>query len=61
VAPTRATFALSAAGKVKFTVQRKSTGREARGKCVATTKHNRSAHKCTRYVTVHRSFPRAGG
>jgi PKD domain len=46
---------------VKFTVQRPTTGRRAKGgRCVKTTKRNRGAKRCTRYVTVG-GFSRARG
>jgi PKD repeat protein len=47
---------------VKFTVQRRSSGRRSKGgRCVKTTKRNRRAKRCTRYVAVRGSFTRAAG
>jgi PKD repeat protein len=47
---------------VKFTVQRRTSGRRSKGgRCVATTKRNRGAKRCTRYVAVRGSFSRKAG
>ena len=47
---------------VKFTVQRRTSGRRSKGgRCVATTKRNRGATRCTRYVAVRGSFSRKAG
>lgn len=57
---TRVTFSLSEASAVKFTVERKTTGRRVSGRCKATTKRNAGKPKCPRYVKVRGSFAIAG-
>jgi hypothetical protein len=47
---------------IKFTVQRRTSGRRSKGgRCVATTKRNRGAKRCTRYVAVRGSLTRKAG
>jgi hypothetical protein len=53
-------FALSAAGSVRFTVERAKGGRKVRGSCVAPRRGNRSARRCTRWIGVRGSFTRTG-
>ena len=53
-------FKLSAGAPVRFTVERRGAGRKVGGKCRATTKKNRHAKKCTRYVSMKGSFVRNG-
>jgi hypothetical protein len=53
-------FKLSVAAPVRFTVERRGAGRKVGGTCRATTKKNRHAKKCTRYVRVKGSFVRNG-
>lgn len=57
---TKVSFTLSEAATVKFTVQRRTTGRRSGSKCVKPTKKNRSKKRCTRYVNVSGSITRAG-
>jgi hypothetical protein len=53
---TEVTYRLSELATVAFTVERKTTGRRASGKCRATTRKNARNTKCTRYVKVPGSF-----
>ena len=57
---TRVTFTLNIAASVRFTVQRKAAGRRSGTRCVAPTKRNRRARRCTRYVAVRGAFTRPG-
>jgi streptogramin lyase len=56
----RVTFTLNIAASVRFKAQRRATGRRAGTRCVAPTKRNRSARRCTRYVAVRGGFARNG-
>ncbi len=58
---TKVSFTLSEAGTVRFTVTEPAPGRKSKARrCVAQTKTNRHAAKCTRVVTLKRSFTRTG-
>ena len=56
----KVTYRLSAAGSVKFTVQKESIGRKKGKKCVKPTKRNRRAKKCKLYKAVRGSFTHKG-
>jgi hypothetical protein len=45
-------FNLSEAAKVTFTIERRTTGRRAGGRCRPKTRANRRARRCTRYTRV---------
>jgi uncharacterized delta-60 repeat protein len=45
-------FRLSEAATVRFAIERKTTGRRARGRCRPATRRNRGARRCTRYMRV---------
>jgi hypothetical protein len=49
---TLLSFTLSEQSEVRFAVERASTGRKVGGKCVKTTKRNRSRKRCTRYTAA---------
>jgi len=49
-------FWLSEASAVRFTVQRKTTGRKVGGKCVKRRRSNRDHRRCTRWVRKPGSF-----
>ena len=53
---TKVGFTLSEASSVKFTVQRKTSGRRVKGKCRTATRGNRSKPKCTLWKNVAGSF-----
>ena len=53
-------YTLSEAARVRFSVQRRTTGRRVGRRCVKTTRRNRSRRRCTRFVTVRGSFTHAG-
>jgi len=55
---TRVSYSLNIAGRVRFTVERRSSGRSVSGRCVTPTKANRKRAACTRYVRVTGSFTR---
>jgi hypothetical protein len=58
---TVVSFTLSGAGAPAFVLERRTTGRRSKGKCVKTTRRNRRARKCVRYVAVKKSaFNRTG-
>lgn len=57
---TKVSFSLSEAASVKFTVQRKASGRKVGRKCKAPTHSNRKKHKCTRWKSVRGSFTVSG-
>jgi hypothetical protein len=57
---TIVSFTLSERGSVKFTVDRSTTGRTVKGKCVKTTSTNRGKPSCKRWVAVKGSFKVAG-
>jgi hypothetical protein len=56
---TKISYTLSAAATTTFTVERKTTGRMVRSKCVARNRGNRRKPPCPRYVTVG-SFTHSG-
>lgn len=51
-------YRLNIAGVVRFSVERKTTGRRVGGRCVATTSSNRGRASCVRYVRLSGSFSR---
>ena len=53
-------YTLSEAARVRFSVQRRTTGRRVGRRCVKTTRRNRSRRRCTRFVRVRGSFTHAG-
>jgi hypothetical protein len=57
---TTVSFSLSEAASVKFTVQRKTKGRKAHGKCKTKTHSNRKKKACTLWKAVKGSFTVAG-
>ncbi len=59
-AGTKVSFALSEASSVRFTVERRTTGRKVGGKCKAKTKANKNRSRCTRWVKVKGSITVVG-
>ncbi len=57
---TNVSFSLSEASSVKFTVQRKTTGRRVHGRCRTSTPANRQGRSCTLWKAVRGSFSVAG-
>jgi hypothetical protein len=58
---TKVTYTLNQAASTRFTVAQLLSGRkDSRGRCVAPTRRNRTARKCTRAVTLRGSFTRSG-
>jgi hypothetical protein len=57
---TKVSFSLSEAASVKFTVQRKTSGRKVSGKCKKRTSSNRRKTKCTLWKSVRGSFTVSG-
>ena len=55
---TRVRYRVSEAGTARFTVERRAKGRKKGKRCVAPTKKNRKAKRCTRYVKLKGSFSR---
>lgn len=54
-------FTLSQPGPATFAVEKRTSGRRSKGKCVKATRKNRKARKCARYVAVKKSaFTREG-
>jgi hypothetical protein len=53
---TRVSVSVSEASSVRFTVQRKTTGRRVGASCAAQTRANRTKRACTRWVAVKGSF-----
>jgi hypothetical protein len=53
---TKATFSLSEASSVKFTVDRQTKGRKVGRRCKAITKGNRKKRACTRWTKVRGAF-----
>jgi len=53
---TKVSFNLTEAASVRFTVERKTTGRRDKGKCRTRTRKNRKKSKCTLYKKVSGSF-----
>jgi len=49
-------FTLSEPGTVRFTIDRSTTGRTVKGRCVKTSRSNRSRRSCRRWVAVKGSF-----
>ena len=56
----RVRYRLSGAAKVRFTVQRRTTGRKVGKRCVRTRRANRRRPHCIRYAAVRGSFARSG-
>lgn len=56
---TRVRYRLSEAAMAKFTIERAAKGRKRGRRCVAPTKKNRKARRCTRYVRLKGSFSHA--
>jgi streptogramin lyase len=56
----KVSYRLNVAATVRFTVQRRTTGRRVGKRCVRRTRRNRSRRRCTRYLRVRGSFTRAG-
>jgi hypothetical protein len=52
-------YRVSEAGTARFTVERRAKGRKKGKRCVAPTKKNAKAKRCTRYVKLKGSFSRA--
>jgi hypothetical protein len=57
---TIVSFTLSEPGSVRFTVDRSTSGRTVKGKCVKTTSTNRSKPSCKRWAVVKGSFTVTG-
>jgi hypothetical protein len=57
---TNVSFTLSEASSVKFTVQRKTTGRRAGGRCMTAARSNRRGKACILWKTLSGSFTVAG-
>jgi FG-GAP-like repeat/Abnormal spindle-like microcephaly-assoc'd, ASPM-SPD-2-Hydin len=57
---TAVSYRLSLASTVGFAVERPTAGRKQGRRCVAPTRRNRPAHRCTRYVRMPGSFRLAG-
>jgi hypothetical protein len=57
---TKVSFALSETASVRFTVQRKTSGRKVSGKCKKRTRSNRRNTKCTLWKPVSGSFTVGG-
>jgi hypothetical protein len=55
---TRVRYRLSEASSARFTVQRARKGRRKGRRCVAPTRKNRKAKRCTRYVRLKGGFTR---
>jgi putative cell wall-binding protein len=55
---TRVTYRLNVAARVRFAVERRSSGRRVGGRCVETTSSNRGRAACVRYLRVSGSFTR---
>jgi len=53
---SRVAFTLSERATVRFEVERAQAGRRAGGRCVASSRSNRRAARCTRYVRLRGSF-----
>ena len=58
---TEVRYALSAAATVRFTVQRRATGRRLGHRCVARTRRTAGRRACTRLVIQHGRFSHRGG
>ena len=57
---TKVSFGLTEAASVKFTVERKASGRRVSGKCKTRTRKNRKKAKCTLWKKVTGSFTFTG-
>jgi hypothetical protein len=55
---TRVGYRLSEAATARFTIERAAKGRKKGHKCVRSTKKNRKAKRCNRYVRLRGSFSR---
>ncbi len=53
-------YTLSETARVRFSVQRRTTGRRVGRRCVKTTRRNLSRRRCVRFVKVRGSFTHAG-
>jgi hypothetical protein len=53
-------YRLTAAARVRFTVERRVSGRRVRGRCVEPRRSNRRRPRCARFVTVRGSFAHDG-
>jgi len=49
-------YTLSEAGRVKFSVERKATGRKVGRRCLRPRRSNRSRRRCTRWVKLRGTF-----
>jgi hypothetical protein len=49
---------LNIAAKARFTIQRATSGRTLSGRCVKSTRSNRTRKSCTRFVAVSGGFTR---
>jgi len=56
---SRVAFTLSERARVRFEVERAVGGRRVGGRCVASTRSNRRAPRCTRYARLRGSFSHA--
>lgn len=56
----RVSYRLTESAVTTFTVQRARPGRRAGRRCVAPTRRNRAARRCTRFVRVRGSFRHSG-
>jgi GDSL-like Lipase/Acylhydrolase family len=59
-AGTKVSYRLSEAGATRFRVKRAATGRRVGGDCVAPTRRNSDARRCTRYVLMLGAFIHRG-
>jgi hypothetical protein len=57
---TDVSFTLSEPGSVRFTIDRSTTGRTVKGKCVKQTSKNRARPPCKRWLPVQGSFTVTG-
>jgi hypothetical protein len=57
---TKVTYTLSAAGSVKFAVERRLPGRKVGKRCVKQTRANRTKKKCSRFKRVKGGFTHSG-
>jgi hypothetical protein len=53
---TDVSFTLSEPAKVRFTIDRSTTGRKVKGRCVKLSPKNRSRPRCARWIPVEGSF-----
>jgi lysophospholipase L1-like esterase len=59
-AGAKVTYRLTEAGATRFRVKRAAAGRRVGGECVAPTRRNRDARRCTRYVLMLGAFVHRG-